>query len=365
MNRYGRYLFICAALLICAGFIMVFNTTSAEILDKEGIANVHTALVKQLIYGCIGFAAAFLAYLTNYQKLFKWSPALYYGCIGLLLLVFVPGIGQRINGARRWIGIAGLTFQPSELMKLLIPIYYISLFALRQRTILLKDFLRILFLLAIPIVLVIIEPDNGTAVIMLSTLVVMFYLTKVRWVFWGLPIVIFALVGATFASQMKHVTDRIRVYLNPELDLLGKGHQPYQAKIAAGSGGLTGRGFGESLQKLNYLPEARSDYIAAIFAEEFGFIGILTLLLLYMAFALFGFQIASTSKSREGYYLAAVITFLITFQAFLNLGVVSGFLPSKGTNLPLFSQGGSSLIMNMIGLALVLNVSKERKRVEA
>ena len=342
---------------------MVFNTTSAEVLDKEGVANMHTALIKQLIYGCIGFVAAYLAYITDYRKLFKYTPALYYGCIGLLLLVFVPGIGQKINGARRWIGIAGLTFQPSELMKLLIPIYYISLFALRQKTILLKDFLRILMILSIPIALVIVEPDNGTAVIMLATLVVMFFLTKVRWVFWGLPIVIFAIIGVTFASQMKHVGDRIRVYLNPELDLLGKGHQPYQAKIAAGSGGITGRGFGESLQKLNYLPEARSDYIAAIFAEEFGFVGIFSLLMLYMAFALFGFQIAGRAKTREGFYLAAVITFLITFQAFLNLGVVSGLLPSKGTNLPLFSQGGSSLIMNMVGLALILNVSKEKKRV--
>jgi len=157
---------------------------------------------------------------------------------------------------------------------------------------------------------------------------------------------------------MPHVSDRIHVYLHPESDLRGKGHQPHQAKIAAGSGELWGKGLGESLQKLEYLPEARSDYIAAIFAEECGFMGMLGLIFLYMLIGFCGFYIANSALDREGFYIASIFTFLLCFQAFLNLGVVSGLLPSKGTNLPFFSQGGSSLLANMMGVCVILNIGR-------
>ena len=144
--------------------------------------------------------------------------------------------------------------------------------------------------------------------------------------------------------------------MNPEYDLRGKGHQPHQAKIAAGSGQMWGKGIGESLQKLEYLPEARSDYIAAIFAEECGFVGIMGLIFLYMLIGFCGFHIATSAQDIEGFYVASIFTFLICFQAFLNLGVVSGLLPSKGTNLPFFSQGGSSLLANMMAVSILLRV---------
>jgi cell division protein FtsW len=186
----------------------------------------------------------------------------------------------------------------------------------------------------------------------------LFLLSRVRLIYWALPLLLLMIGGIILASQMPHVSDRLKVYLHPESDLQGKGHQPYQAKIAAGSGGLWGKGLAQSVQKLNYLPEARSDYIAAIFAEEFGFIGIFFLILLYMIIAYLGFQIAQKASDIEGFYLASIFTFLIAFQAFLNLGVVSGLLPSKGMNLPFFSQGGCSLLANMIMLALILSVSQ-------
>jgi cell division protein FtsW len=170
-------------------------------------------------------------------------------------------------------------------------------------------------------------------------------------------------LGGAIASQRPHVNDRIRIYLNPELDLLGKGHQPFQAKIAAGSGGLFGRGVGESLQKLNYLPEARSDYIAAIFAEEFGFVGMLFLILIYMIIVYLGFNLATRSGTREGYVLATSLTFLLGLQAFLNLGVVCGLLPSKGTNLPFFSHGGSNFLANAMILCTILTVDQKKIRI--
>lgn len=159
---------------------------------------------------------------------------------------------------------------------------------------------------------------------------------------------------------MPHVGDRINIYLHPELDLQGKGHQPYQAKIAAGSGGILGRGLGESLQKLDYLPYAYSDYIAAIFGEEFGFVGIALLIILYMLIGYFGFSIAAKAENLPAFYTVAILTYLICFQAFLNLGVVSGLLPSKGTNLPFFSQGGSSLLANFMVVCIILNISNRK-----
>lgn len=360
MTRSSFALLFCVSLLFAVGLVMVFNTTSAEVLDRGLDRSTAHALIKQLGYSMIGIMGGVVVWKTGYHKLLKWSgPLLLMGTL-LLILVFVPGIGQQLNGASRWINVVGHSFQPSEVVKYLIPLYAISVFS-SSDTLSLKDFLKLLVKIAIPIALILIEPDNGTVFILLVTLLVLCIMTRLRWVYWALPMLILALAGAFAASQMGHVPDRIRVYLHPESDLKGKGHQPHQAKIAAGSGGLFGRGVGESLQKLDYLPEARSDYIAAIFAEEFGFVGILGLILTYMLIGCFGFYIAAHALDTPGYTLACIFTFLICFQAFLNLGVVSGLLPSKGTNLPFFSHGGSSLLANFLALALLLNIAKQSR----
>lgn len=277
----------------------------------------------------------------------------------LLVCVFLPGIGQQINGAHRWINLFGNSLQPSEFVKFLIPLYAIHVFTTCKRPVSLKTFGVLLAKLVVPLGLILIEPDNGTVAIIMAALVAVFILMGIRWIYWALPLLLLLGVGVGVASKMPHVGDRIRVYMHPESDLKGKGHQPYQAKIATGSGGLWGRGFGESLQKLEYLPEARSDYIAAIFAEECGFVGVLGLILAYMTIGFCGFRIAGRAQDFAGSGVAAVLTFLICFQAFLNLGVVSGLLPSKGTNLPFFSQGGSSLLAHMMALSLILNAERK------
>jgi cell division protein FtsW len=277
-------------------------------------------------------------------------------------LVFIPGIGLQLNGARRWINIFGNSFQPSEFVKYLVPMFYIHKVVERGGSLTFKEFIKLMALLCVPLSLILIEPDNGTVAIILSAMIALFILTRLRWLFWALPLLVLVTVGGVVASQMSHVPDRIRIYLHPELDLQGKGHQPHQAKIAAGSGKLVGKGFGESLQKLNYLPEARSDYIAAIFAEEFGFLGMLSLILLYIFIGFLGYSVALSCKQTEGFYLAAVIVFLLCFQAFLNMGVVSGLLPSKGTNLPFFSQGGSSLLANFMAMSMLFTINKHNMR---
>jgi cell division protein FtsW len=340
---------------------MVFNTTSAEVLNKSLEISTHFALIKQIIYAICGVVLGIFIWYVGYHKIIQLSPFLLLGCIIMLILVFIPKIGLSINGARRWISFARLTLQPSEFTKFIIPMCFIYFVTKNKSFLTLKEFLKIIAFFSVPICLVLIEPDTGTTAIILATLVVLFFLTKIRFVYWALPLMFLTISGSIIAYNMPHVKNRIQIYLHPELDLKGKGHQPYQAKIAVGSGRILGRGLGESLQKLDYLPEARSDYIAAIYAEEMGFVGIIILISLYMCISFAGFSIAIKSKDKKGFYLASILTFLITFQAFLNLGVVSGLLPSKGITLPFFSQGGTSLFVNIIAIFILLSIIKKTK----
>jgi cell division protein FtsW len=349
----------CVTLIFALGLMMVFNTSSAEILDRSLDRNVHQAFFRQIVFATVGGLLAILLWRIGYQPALRFSPWLLLLASGLLILVFVPGIGKVRNGAHRWVGLGGFTIQPSEFVKYLVPMAYIDWFLSQKQTqISFFLFCKSVACLTLPMLLVMIEPDNGTTAVMGASLIPLFFLSGIRFKFWALPILSLICVGVIAAYQLPYVRGRIEVYLHPELDLKGKGHQPHQAKIAAGSGGLLGRGPGASLQKLTYLPEAQNDYIAAIYAEEFGFAGVLLLIILYMLFTYGGFSIAMRSQSIEGCYLAVAITFLITLQAFLNLGVVSGLLPSKGVNLPFFSQGGTSLIANILGLTILLNIGK-------
>lgn len=365
MTRSALCLIISVALLFAIGLLMIFNTTAAEIIDRSLPMNLHTPLLRQVTYGLVGLGLGLFVYSFGYRALLRLSTPLLIAETILLIFVFVPSLGHAINGAHRWIGIGTFTFQPSECAKILIPLAFIHWASKQEQPIVLKPFLKMLALFAIPIALILLEPDNGTTAIIFALLVILFLLTRIRWVYWALPLLFLMGIGIGVASQMPHVPARIRIYLHPEIDLRGKGHQPYQAKIAAGSGRLFGRGLGESLQKLNYLPEARSDYIAAIYAEECGFIGILGLIALYLSFTCAGFLVAIQAQDKEGFLLAAILTFLIALQAFLNLGIVSGLLPSKGMTLPFFSAGGSSLIINLTALFLLLDIARHRKKLVA
>lgn len=361
-SKAAGWLIISAALLFAMGLLMVFNTTSAEVIDRSLNMSTHAAFFKQLFYAVVGVGLGLLVYWVGYERLIQRSPSVFILMCVLLLSVFIPGIGIKINGASRWIGVGGIPIgQPSECMKLILPISYIYWFLKVTKPIELSSFLKELGFLFIPIALILFEPDNGTALILFLELIVLFFLSKIRWVYWALPLTILAGAGILAASQMPHVQKRIEIYLHPESDLKGKGHQPYQAKIATGSGKLWGRGLGESLQKLNYLPEARSDYIAAIFAEELGFLGMIGLMALYIILIASGFIIALHSENLKAFLLASMISFLIGIETFFNLGVVSGLLPSKGTTLPFFSQGGSSLMIHIAALFLLLDIARKRQ----
>ncbi len=344
-------------ILFTLGLVMIFSTTSAEILDHDLNKNMHYALIKQTISAGVGLILSFLVWRLGYRRLITYSPYLLAFFTFLLVLVLIPGIGHTVNGSKRWFSVAGFSFQPSEFVKFLLPIYFIYYLMKINYKMTFNHFLKLIGFLALPLLLIMVEPNNGTAFAIGITLAILCFLTAIPFNYWAWPLLILISIGGIFATQLPYVSGRLKTYMHPELDRKGRGHQPYQAKIAAGSGQLFGRGPGNSLQKLSYLPEAQNDYIAAIYAEEFGFIGMLILITLYASLGLIGFSIAMQFKEQEGFYLATMTTFVICFQAFLNLAVVSGLLPSTGLNLPLFSQGGSSLMANSCAIALLLNLA--------
>jgi len=356
---------LSAASIFAMGLVMIFSTTSAEILDHELGRNTHQALIKQIYYAFGGIGLSLLIIKLGYQNLLRYSAPLLAFFTLLLVLALIPGIGREVNGSRRWLHLAGFSFQPSEFVKYLIPAYFIHQFLkFSDKEFLFIDFIKLVGVVSIPMLLILIEPNNGTTAVIGTTLLALFLLTRIRFIYWAWPLLIFSIAVGSFASQLPYVTARLKVYLDPELDLKGKGHQPYQAKIAAGSGNFWGKGPGNSLQKLSYLPEAQNDYIAAIYAEEFGFAGLMALITLYLLLSSQGFYIAYHSRELGGFYLAACVSFLISLQAFLNLGVVSGLLPSTGLNLPLFSQGGSSLMANIAGLSVLMSVTMDSDKKE-
>lgn len=356
-----RTLCITVLLLYVLGLVMIFDTSSAEALDHSLNEKTHQALFKQCLYGILGTAVSFSLFRLGYKRLLQLSPIILAVLTFFLLCVFIPGIGIKANGSRRWVNLFGWSLQPSEFVKYIAPVYFIYCLSKVQGEISFRKFCSIGAILAIPMGLILLEPNNGTAGVLGTVLAVVCFLTRVPFRFWALPLLCIGLLGAVFAINMPYVAARIQVYLHPEMDLRGKGHQPYQAKIASGSGGIFGKGISMSLQKLSYLPEAQNDYIAAIFAEEYGFVGVFILILTYTWLGIIGFGIAVGSRDHSGMCIAAVISFLITFQAFLNLGVVSGLIPSTGLNLPFFSQGGSSLIAHLAGVGILMSVAVEQK----
>jgi len=351
-------LLLAASALFFLGLVMIFSTSSADILDHDLDKSTHNALFKQLMFAIGGLVLGFAIIKIGYRSILFYSGPLLFVFTLLLVMTLIPGIGKEVNGSKRWLSVAGFSFQPSEFVKYLIPAFFIEKILSLSCDLNFKLFLKIIATISVPMFLIMIEPNNGTTATIAVAVLALCFLMRIPFKYWAWPLIAATLVGGTFASQLPYVRARLKVYLDPTLDLKGKGHQPFQAKIAAGSGRFLGKGPGNSLQKLSYLPEAQNDYIAAIYAEEFGFIGIILLITLYVTIATSGFYIAFTSGCKSGFYFAASIAFLFSFQAFLNLGVVSNLLPSTGLNLPLFSQGGSSLMANIMGISLLVSVLK-------
>lgn len=349
-----------SAAFVISGILLLASVSASFSLEHTG--STFYFLNHQLTFGLLpGLILGFLIYMMPLKHLKRFSlPALLI-CIVLLALVFLPVLGGPVKGAHRWLYLGPFSFQPSEFLKPAFVIYAAAWLAARtqQKHMKLQAFLPFFAVLGAIALLLILQPDISTLGIIGITGVLMYFLS-------GTPLWHSALLlGGGLASlvALVHLApyrfNRLAVFLNPDLDPLGKGYQIKQALIGIGSGGLTGVGLGLSFQKFGVLPEPISDSVFAIVAEEIGFIGSILILLLFLAFAWRSFVVANRAQDPFARLAALGIASWITFQALFNIGSMTGLLPLAGIPLPFISYGGSALIAELIGIGLLLNISKQ------
>ena len=350
-------------LLAVLGVVMVASTSMIYADDITGCTNFN----RHIIWVALALAAMFVMMRVDYHVLAKHAPWILAGAALLLMAVLVPGIGTKVNGARRWFRIAGFSLQPSEIAKFAVIIFvsaWLTQVAGRPRSFK-WGFLPVLGITGFVAGLVVIEPDLGTAMLLLLVGVTLGILAGFRWTHIAplvLPMVPFFYF---FVWRVQWRQDRLLAFMDPWKYYDGAGYQLCQALVALGSGGVAGCGPGMSQQKLGFLPEAIHDFVFAIFGEEFGFIGALLVLGLFIAFVWYGIKVAMHAKDVLGYLLAAGVTLTIGLQALINIAVVTGSAPTKGIALPFVSYGGSSIFCLMCLVGLLLNVSRQAEMAEA
>jgi cell division protein FtsW len=345
--------------LTAFGLVMVYSATSASAALGNG--NPVGYLERQSVYALIGIVLLVCAARTDYSKLRALAPTLVIAALGLCVAVLV--VGERINGARRWIGFGPAAFQPSELAKLALVVWCAAYLARKPPPRTLKDLARpIGTLVGLFCVLVLVEPDLGTVITIVVMVGAMLLVS-------GTPLptlasayaIVFGL-GAIAAWSSPYRRARIFTFLDPWKDPLGAGLQNVQAQISVGSGGVFGRGLGQGIHKIHYLPEAHTDMIFAVIGEELGLVGAALLMVGYAAFAYAGLRLAITCKDPFGKRLAAGITALVCGQATINVAAVLGLAPLTGIPLPFVSYGGSSLVIALLSVGILLNIARGHGR---
>lgn len=354
----GTLALILALLMMC-GLLTLFSATYYKAVDQ---GDALLEVKKQLIGVGLG---AFLMLLTSRIPYSFWQkPRVVMlaltGSFALLVLVLIPGIGVYVNGSRRWLNIAGLSFQPSELAKIASVMYLASTlsFRLKQVERLWTGILPLLVVPAAMFLLILQQPNLSTAGSIMIVAVLMMLLAGAKWKHLSLMGVVGLAVGFAYAWVEPYRRERLLSFRDPFAQMSDEGYQLSQSLIAIGSGGLFGRGLGQGRQKFSYLPYPESDFIFAIIGEDFGLFGCCVVILLFVAFAVAGMRIALNCQDRYGCLLAAGITAMISVQAFINIGVVVGILPTTGLPLPFFSAGGTSISLLMAAVGILFNISR-------
>jgi cell division protein FtsW len=345
--------------LVIFGVIMIYSA-SAHIAARRYHNSFYFAQ-KQLFFAFFGFIAMIAFRFIPYQKL----QTLVYWLLGIslltLVLVLIPGIGSRVGGASRWFRLGVISFQPAEFSKLVLVLFLAFSMTRRQEQMkdLKKGFLYHWVVVGVFIVLVLLEPDLGMAISMVLITTIMLFVGGVRVKHLVVSILPMIPMAYLLVWRVPYRRMRILSYLDPWKDPLGAGFHLKHSFLAFGSGGFWGRGLGASQQKLFYLPEPHTDFIFSIIGEEFGFIGVLIVAALYMILVIKCLQLALKLTDCFGKYLVVGITVMIGFQAFINMLVVMGLLPTKGLTLPFLSYGGSSLLLNMICIGILMNLTAQ------
>lgn len=354
-KRFLGWLFTIPILLSFIGLFFVFEASSVRSFGQYGDSFHFFKL--QLIWIILGIAAMFFFSVFDYQKLYYLALIIMIGTIVLLFFVLIPGIGQESGGARRWIDFGVINLQPTELAKLSVIIYLSSWFVTRER----KRFFSFVTLLSILILLIVLQPDMGTAIIVFSLSIIIYFFAGIE--LWYLVLLLPAALGIFFllVKIVPYRFKRLLAFFDPALDPLGITYHINQILISLSSGGLLGQGFGASRQKYLYLPEAHTDSIFAIIGEEYGFIGTLLLILVYMYLILRIYQVGVHAKDRFGRLLAFGIFAFFNLQIIVNLAGMVNLLPLTGVPLPFISYGGSNLLVSFILIGIIINIAKKAR----
>jgi rod shape determining protein RodA len=348
-------------LLATAAFIAMLSVASMWSLapGRGGSALAW----RQLSWVGVGVVALLTVVCIDYRSLVRVAPILYVG--GIALLVTVLLMGRTVSGARRWIHLGPMTFQPSELFKLIFVLILAWALTYRRDVPVTRGMLIVTAgLVAVPFLLVVRQPDLGTALVLVPVVVAVFVGIGVRLrVLLGLAVAALGALPLAWLALKPYQRDRLLVYLDPFRDPLGTAYNVIQAKIAIGSGQLWGKGVsGATQSRLSFLPERHTDFVFAVFAEMWGFIGCLVLIAAYSLLVLRGFEIAAGTRDPQGRVLALGVTAVFAAQTLINLGMVTGLLPVVGIPLPLMSYGGSSMVASLMGLGLLLSIRMRQFR---
>ncbi len=362
---YDPWLLGVVILLLAIGFVMVASASLHIAAENYGQPWFYT--IRQIIFIGLGLVLGLVVFKVPVSVWQRLGPWLLLAGLALLLFILVPGIGRTVNGATRWLNLGIFNLQVSELMKLFIIIYMAGYLVRRcdeVRTSF-SGFLKPMLVLSVVAVLLLMEPDFGSSVVIFSTALAMMFIAGVRLWQFGLLVALVASMMAVLAITSPYRMERLTTFLNPWADPFDSGFQLTQALIAIGRGEIWGVGLGSGVQKLFYLPEAHTDFLFAVMAEEFGLIGSFVLIALFVVFVLRAFAIAHQAEQKGqpfAAYLAYGIGIWLGMQAFINIGVNMGVLPTKGLTLPLMSYGGSSIVVCCIAVAMLLRVDFEQRR---
>lgn len=354
---------IAAILGILLLFGLVMLTSAGSVLGFERHGDSYYFLKSQSIGLLIGLVLGYFAYRVDYHRWWKWAVPIFIISLVGLVIVFLPSIGSLFLGARRWIHIGPAVFQPSELMKLSLIIYFAAWFSQRERKLSNLQEGLIPFIVTIGSVagLVILEPDLGTTMVIVLVGTVMFYIAGGATKHIAALIAIGVALLAIVIAVSPYRAERFTVFLNPSADSQDSGYHVSQSFLTIGSGGWFGLGLGHSRQKYNYLPEPAGDSIFAITAEELGFFVVLLFILAWLWLAIRGIRVARGAPDTFGRLLATGIISWLGLQAFINMAALSGLVPLTGIPLPFMSHGGSALMMNLVAVGLLLNISTQSR----
>ena len=353
--------------LLLLGLVMVYSASIAIAEGSRFTGNQsHYFLMRHAVFLAVGIGVGLVAFqlpMTQWQRL---APALFVGGVVLLIVVLIPGVGREVNGAQRWLSLGPVNLQPSELMKVFAAIYAAD-YTVRKLDAMgsfKRGFLPMMMVILFVGFLLLREPDFGALVVVTAIAMGVLFLGGLNWRIFAVLAMLLPLAFVALIFSSPYRLQRLLGFMDPWADAFGKGYQLSHSLIAFGRGEWLGVGLGASVEKLFYLPEAHTDFILAVIAEELGFVGVAAVITLFLFLVIRAFAVGRQAASLERYYAALVaqgVGVWLAVQAFINMGVNMGLLPTKGLTLPLLSFGGTGIVVNCVALAILLRVDFENR----